>query len=951
MTDELLDKIDYCCIEAFNNEALLGNTKVLFSEDEYSEMVDALEVMCKKLIHDRKSQFDEVVYYGQVFITLVEIAKRWKNSGLINDNDADTGFWSFVSKTLSVEEEYQQKIRNAFIRVISKLANDNDREEWNRIPVVRDGQKYYATIMMHALAPINGLYSFYDLCFNVFQKDLDYSYTEEDDWIGEEMVEKLKLQLKWGYKEEKGVSIGSSIYRINIGLRSYILHPDLEDDFERFVKDTFDKINRLYGLDDIEEDSWADVNIVKWWKSVKEVTDKHVAKRGNRMPTVTSDKVVVKYVRKNDRVFLCVPPIRLTDVTDKVELIIYAENKHVYSAEIYTKRGELVVSTKQVELELNQLLVDASSIDVRVFIFKNNVEIFDSENQKATSLKREFILFSEEKELFNQVLTPSNYFVYAFDIDSLKKPNECSTYGSRFYNIYPIAGEILAGVNRKVDFVEKEKSGCLGKKACILGNVPYAEWKKEEISYQVYADSVRLTIPLDVNHKALELSVEGRRYKLSDFEMISSEDPYCGYDISSCIPKSQGVYISLYSYEKKGVLFEETMVLFDNFKMVFNSPYYYGEMDRKLDIEYGGTRKEISWKQQDDIVTYPLEDGELLVTPPNLRWRIGSGQWHSSPIIGLHWFKELVEDGAVLEIDYPITGHPFKVFGKMGKKRLDIDDISKKYKIGRFIFANEDKEEIVVCMSDRMNSEQVLFRVSTKEYFRDSPFVYRDGIVFWNVEETFIGDKNRTFVVNVGDNVMEVGFHNQDLFEGLKEDVYETIVRVKSKSIFAKENRVIYKGPLFVGKEELFRYRKKLLKINSVSSSLSYDAQKWEMLDYGYVIKDLSYFEEQEDDGVHGYYLGKLLINKGGRWQDIDDLRLPNERGEVDLINPVRIEIRSNNSLWLIAGYNVEDKDDFLGELIFDCAKGQLCNYNVKNNPFNRYKIVNLYKFKEVDYV
>lgn len=411
--------------------------------------------------------------------------------------------------------------------------------------------------------------------------------------------------------------------------------------------------------------------------------------------------------------------------------------------------------------------------------------------------------------------------------------------------------------------------------------------------------------------------------------------------------------ISLYSFERKDIIFKETIVLFDNFRMSFNKPYYYGEMERKLTIDYGETRSEISWGQQEDVLCCPIGDGELWVSPPTLRWRINSNQWQSAPIVGLHWYKDFIKDGDLLEIGYPISGQTINVYGKYGRIRqsVSLDKNSRKYKIGRFVYSNEGIEEIVVSVSDRINTELVLFKLSTKEFFKDNPFSYREGRVLWNVEETFVGEKNRKFFVEVGDLKKEVDCHNQLLFDDLKEDVYDTVVQVNSKNIFAKEKIVIYKGALIVGKEEKFKFRNKVLKLLFVSSSFSAETQKWESPNHIYFIKDLSYFELEEEDELHSYFLGRLFIDKGGKIQDIDELNLCNEKGEVDLLNPVRIEIRSNNSLWLIAGYNIEDKDDFLGELIFDRAKGCLCNFNTRNNPFNRYKIVNLYKFKEEEYV
>lgn len=947
MTEELLKKIENGFYGASIRGALLGNSSILFSEDEYSEMVEAVGDMCERLIYYRKSGFDEV-NYEQIFVTLVEIAKRWKTTEINNERD-DNGFWPYVSKTIMGNDNDWQKLRIAFTSLISDL--ENQKLNYQHLPIVKDGKKYYATVMMHAFAPISSLYSFFDLCFNVFKKDLDYGFTSEDEWIGETVAMQLRDLLKWGYKEDKGVSIGSSVFRINIGLRSYILHPDMEDNFERFVIATFYKINSLYNLENVEENSWVNVNIVKWWRAAKEVNEKHIVSRSNRMPAVASDKIVVSYVRNVDEVNLCIPPIRLKEETERVEISIFVEQKLVYSREIETKRGELVITTKQVELNLDDLLKGASAIDLRVVIKRNGGVIFDSESQRKTSLNREFILFAEEKEIFNQVLVPSNYFVYSLNVDGLRTPEECQTFGYRLYNIYPKVGEVLAGIYKRVDFIEKVKSKSLGKKVCLLGNIPYdTEWKQGDISCQVYSEGVQMTIPKDYNIKALELRVNEQPLKL---ECLYDEDSYYRIDITNCIPKSCVATLSLYSFERKDIIFKETIVLFDDFRMSFNKPYYYGEMERKLTIEYGETRSEISWGQQEDVLCCPIGDGELWVSPPTLRWRINSNQWQSAPIVGLYWYKDCIKDGDLLHIDYPISGQMINVYGKYGRIRSNVsfDNSSQKFKIGRFVYSNEDKEEIVVSISDRINTELVLFKLSTKEFFKDNPFSYREGRVLWNVEETFVGEKNRKFFVEVGDLKKEVDCHNQVLFDDLKEDVYDTIVRVNSKNIFTKEKSVIYRGFLIVGKEEKFQFRNKMLKLLYVSSSFSVETQKWEPLNYTYIVKDLNYFELEEDNGLHCYYLGNLFIEKGGKIQDIDELNLCNEKGEVDLLNPVRIELRSNNSLWLIAGYNVEDKDDFLGELIFDRAKGCLCNFNTRNNPFNRYKIVNLYKFKEEEYV
>ena len=45
---------------------------------------------------------------------------------------------------------------------------------------------------------------------------------------------------------------------------------------------------------------------------------------------------------------------------------------------------------------------------------------------------------------------------------------------------------------------------------------------------------------------------------------------------------------------------------------------------------------------------------------------------------------------------------------------------------------------------------------------------------------------------------------------------------------------------------------------------------------------------------------------------------MKNDYGAFEKTNPVRIELRTNRTCWIVAGLNVNDMDDFLGELFLD---------------------------------
>ena len=69
---------------------------------------------------------------------------------------------------------------------------------------------------------------------------------------------------------------------------------------------------------------------------------------------------------------------------------------------------------------------------------------------------------------------------------------------------------------------------------------------------------------------------------------------------------------------------------------------------------------------------------------------------------------------------------------------------------------------------------------------------------------------------------------------------------------------------------------------------------------------------------------------------------MENENHEQERINPIRIELRNNNTFMLKAGY--DKNNDFYDENLMVNNNKELCFSNIINNS-----VVNLYKFKELE--
>lgn len=921
--------------QVFNEKTLIGNHD--FSEDEYTLMVDSVGALCDNF--DKNS-------YKLIFATLVEIAKRWKQTDTIENDEEHCGYWDYVFKTLfgsDMNQQLCQKYRNA----ISWLGKNSN------IPVVTSGQNYYATLMMHSFAPKDSIYAFFDLCYVIFKKDLDYGFTRDDEWLCEIVAAEIAKVLSHGYREDKKVSIGSSAYSIKIGLRSFALNENLSADFIKLIRDSFYQINKLFNRELVSENSRLERCIVEWWKNKTEsekLSDETARKK--RVSTVSKQNITATYIRNDNEVFLCIPSIRLDDDNTIMRLLVFVDGEQVRSEEMRTKRGELVVATKQKEFELNDLLNRHDSINVRIEIQENGVVIFDSEKNKTTSLYREFILFDGEKEVFSQINKPTNYFVYSKDIDALKStPSNLTTFGTNLYNIYPSAGESLIGEIKQVYFDNKERVDRLGKIACLIGNLADVEWLLDDISCVVYGNRVKLMIPEYLNLKALELRIDRKSYKLQNlkYEQVENNCYQYGLIALGLIYENEPIEISLYSYEREVALLTETIIVLPNLDIQFNNSFYYGSIERKVTITTDNESQEFSWTNQDNEVKCSLNGGVLLIKIPYFRWRIDSREWHNEPINRKLWYKEFLANGDLLEIDIPKEDEEIKVYGKADVRPFEITKNQyERFEIGRAIYANEGEKDISVYCSN-LRERFDLFHAATKEQFIDNPLIYRNGKVYWDVENTFVGESHNEFFLIVkgeGNNNIrtKIGKKNVE-FNNIGEDIYKVKVKIKDKNIFSREEnyQLIFEGELIVGKPEKFRFKNKMLCIKEISASFSDGVNcNWRRPSSTYVIRDLQYMEESYQGQTNGFYIGKLGFVKDNRITILDFME--NEKGEKDKINPVKLELRSNNSFWLVAGYDKENYD-FLEVLIFDNKLLSLCNINSKDTT--RYKAVNLYRFKE----
>lgn len=120
--EKYLSKAD----EIFANHRFIGEYDC--SDDEYSDILEITRRVSLKCIN-AYSGCIPVKYYKVIFLTLVEIAKRWKYEDETEDGSDEEdggGFWNYAFRVILFDEIINQKLYNEFVRIIQFLC-DNKR--------------------------------------------------------------------------------------------------------------------------------------------------------------------------------------------------------------------------------------------------------------------------------------------------------------------------------------------------------------------------------------------------------------------------------------------------------------------------------------------------------------------------------------------------------------------------------------------------------------------------------------------------------------------------------------------------------------------------------------------------------------------------------------------------------------------------------------------------------
>lgn len=872
--------------------------EVIFTEDELAKIYARANSLLRNYDYGY-TNYISTLEDNLLFVAMVNATKSW--------NAEEDQFWECIAKTLLGTEKCSQlgtekcsqKVYHYLTELIARLGRKN-------IVLYLDGctKKYYATILAHAFAPIRSTKSFFELCWQIFCEDLDQNYNEHDD-IYKLIANELANRFSSLGGVEDDFELGSQVYSLRAGIKG--LAVDATDKMAEFIKRTILLISKVFNRESLDGESYLSRLVRQWWE-IKEPPI-GVPKPTGERPVTDYSSIKPKYVMDDGIVNLVIPAIRLKDKFDyNPYLEIYRGDNCIFSDELLTKGSGLSMATKPYSLNIERIINDGD-IDIRVVISHCGTPIYDSKK----TLERTFVLFKDGREIFAQECLPGNYNLFTFDLDSLLQyPDNIKKQAFSKFVFNAIEGEAIQSKRRTILFVSEKQNREVWVYADKKNDVIY---RHEGEEYQVIDGELKIAATKTSKLVDYGVRYEDTVWRLIDFSCEEKGDINY-YNISELLSVCEPQKIIVFRYSTNKIVCNINIVKFNNIQISFDKDFYYdtqnvGEV-RFLTEKFD---ESATFNINDEEICVPIQDGEIVLKAPVVKWRIGDLGWNNSFEQKGIWYND-IGNSSEIEIDIPN-----KLVYKVGLSTNECLERSgtnyHKYKLGQTIHSIKNKaNEITVFVNIEQKEILPLLRIHTTEKFIEDPImIILQRQMLWTAKDNYIGGELDSFKVTISQKGEEIAIYNlrqenrQLDISGIEDGFYDVKVELIGKG-FPQNSRVLFEKRICIGDENELRFKNKIMVVNKV------------MLDNQATLTPIKpiYIENikflQERDGYLFYYGNMYFLHPNGNKVYLNTMK--NEYGTYDKTNPVRIELQSNQSCWIVAGLNVYDMDDFLGELFLD---------------------------------
>ena len=708
------------------NETLVGN--YVFSDEELAQIYE--------FVGERLRNYNGgLIGYDQLmFVAMVNAVKTWKS-------DEDT-FWDCIGRKLIGVDSFTRiypQIYNYLTGVIDKLGRTG-----KIIYLSGCTKRYYATILAHAFAPLNSTESFLELCWKVYVEDMTFTYRKNDETFSI-VAEELNRRFSNEKSLDDDFKLGSGVYSLRAGIKRMAI--DSPQEMVNLIESTIALIHRMFEGEIINAGCYYATIVRDWWIEKEKTFGTNPPPHPPKPPITDYTTIRPKYRYNGKQAVLTIPSIRLkNNFYDLPLLNIYRNGELVDQREMYTFGSGLTMATKELSLYADNLVFEDGIIACTLEIVHCGDVIYNSK----TSLFREYILFRDHREILQEECLPGNYILFAPKLEdfsaypeSIKKvPSE-----PNLYIIHSEEGELLQNPKRTVFFVVEKQKRNIRISADRKNNAKFIHDGEE---YIVIDGELRVVVKSEIDISKYGVRYESTDFRLNAFTCAESEG-YKTFFITELLNVCEPQKINVFSYADNKIEASYNVVKFNSISITYDKKLYFDEENLGT-VRFHTEKydKSVSFDINQGDIVIPFDDGDIVLSPPVLRWKIGDGDFSMRYGEDL-WYKNY-SNSAELVIDLP-TEMGYQVF--LNNNTVLSESASfNSFKLGETVWhmQQNSKSDVIVFVKLEDVGLVPIMTICLKEKLKFSPFVISGKEMLWDVSKSFVGDSTPKFRISFCEN-------------------------------------------------------------------------------------------------------------------------------------------------------------------------------------------------------
>ena len=526
---------DYTAFEladyVFQAYPLAGEYQLTDAEDALLYQ-SASETVKKVLIDGGRTSVREDAV---LVLETINLLKGWSSE--LADEETSGSLWNYIFLQYGFNPENSEAAANRLYNYF-RGAIKGTLAHYKRFFAPEGTQRYYTSLLLHALAPKQSIEALYSILFDFYVKNLDFQYVTED--ISYKVFTK-GMRARWDSRVAKNDELQLRADAIFSGLQTLFKErPGYMAVLCDSIVKKMDAILRNENTDLIDPDrNYWDTILVEWYQR-KSSTERVQAQGEQRQRkteyiATSADRIYAQYTIEHPSVGVAIPKIRLSKVAQQRPVIkIYQSELCIYNAELSVTGDELCLTTRSRFIPFEEMSYDFSNPPaIRVEIHYDGELLYNS----AEKLYRQYILLDAS----GAERTPhcGTIYLFASNLQEVTFPDDTDGIYS-----YPYPGQLY-----RINLDEVSSAAIDGREIFVcastaaqfrhhtsLRKAASAQVIHQGTSFDIFPAPFQLFIVLPEGEKSIryQFSIDGVRHNADAFceggnelEIPSENDGIC----------------------------------------------------------------------------------------------------------------------------------------------------------------------------------------------------------------------------------------------------------------------------------------------------------------------------------------------------------------------------------------------------------------------------------------